>query len=91
LVDRGRVLRPVDAQDIYANPRAEFARLERSGALHKLAPSHLLAAISMLAGESVIFFGGTALGRSVVPDGRLSEDVDLIAVDRRNIRRRRMA
>lgn len=38
LLRRGRVLRPVDAEDIYSNPRAEFARLERSGALHRLAP-----------------------------------------------------
>jgi hypothetical protein len=44
LLDHGRVLRPVDAQDIYANPRAEFARLERGGALHKLAPG-LFAAV----------------------------------------------
>jgi hypothetical protein len=42
--------------------------------------SHLLAAISAVAGDSVIFFGGTALARSLVPDGRLSEDVDLLAV-----------
>ncbi|NMH96505.1 nucleotidyl transferase AbiEii/AbiGii toxin family protein [Pseudonocardia sp. K10HN5] len=33
-----------------------------------------------MAGDSVIFFGGTALARSLVPDGRLSEDVDLLAV-----------
>lgn len=45
--------------------------------------SHLLAAISAVAGDSVIFFGGTALARSLVPDGRLSEDVDLIAVGSR--------
>ena len=38
LVRRGRVLRPMDARDVYANPRAEFARLERRGALHRLAP-----------------------------------------------------
>lgn len=41
---RGRVLRPVDAEDIYSNPRAEFARLERAGALHRLAPG-LFAAV----------------------------------------------
>jgi hypothetical protein len=41
---RGRVLRPADAADVYANPRAEFARLERSGALHRLAPG-LFAAV----------------------------------------------
>jgi predicted transcriptional regulator of viral defense system len=38
LLRRGRVLRPVDAEDVYSNPRAEFARLERGGALHRLAP-----------------------------------------------------
>lgn len=32
--------------------------------------SHVLAAISAVAGESVIFFGGTALARSVLVDGR---------------------
>jgi predicted nucleotidyltransferase component of viral defense system len=31
--------------------------------------SHLLAALSIEAPDSVIFFGGTALARSIVPDG----------------------
>lgn len=44
--------------------------------------SHLLAAISSEAADDVVFFGGTALARTVLPDGRLSEDIDLIAVDR---------
>lgn len=44
LLARGRVLRPADAQDVYTNPRAEFARLERRGALHRLAPG-LFAAV----------------------------------------------
>jgi AbiEi antitoxin C-terminal domain len=44
LLRRGRVLRPVDAEDVYSNPRAEFARLERAGALHRLAPG-LFAAV----------------------------------------------
>ncbi|MGH3611479.1 MAG: nucleotidyl transferase AbiEii/AbiGii toxin family protein [Pseudonocardia sp.] len=52
--------------------------------------SHLLAAISAVAGDSVIFFGGTALARSLVPDGRLSEDVDLIAVGPRAALARRL-
>lgn len=43
LLARGRVLRPVDAQDIYTNPRADFARLERRGALHRLAPGLFVA------------------------------------------------
>ncbi|MBX9718254.1 MAG: nucleotidyl transferase AbiEii/AbiGii toxin family protein, partial [Microbacteriaceae bacterium] len=37
-----------------------------------------MAAIEGVAG--VVFFGGTALTRTVLPDLRLSEDIDLIAV-----------
>lgn len=37
LVRRGRVLRPVDAEGIYAHPRPEFQRLEEAGGLHRLA------------------------------------------------------
>ena len=43
LLRRGRVLRPADAEGVYSNPRSEFARLERSGALHRLAPGHFAA------------------------------------------------
>jgi hypothetical protein len=35
-----RVLRPVDAVRVYAHPRPEFARLERSGALRRVAPGY---------------------------------------------------
>jgi hypothetical protein len=42
--------------------------------------SHLLAALSAHAADAVVFFGGTALSRTFVPAGRLSEDIDLIAV-----------
>lgn len=45
--------------------------------------SHLLAAISAEAAEQIVFFGGTALARSLIPDGRLSEDIDLIATGTR--------
>ena len=41
--------------------------------------SHLLAALSRHLADDVIFFGGTALARSLAPDGRLSEDIDLLA------------
>jgi predicted transcriptional regulator of viral defense system len=37
LVRRGRVVRPVDAEGIYAHPRPEFRRLEEAGGLHRLA------------------------------------------------------
>ncbi|WP_031466028.1 hypothetical protein [Sciscionella sediminilitoris] len=35
-----RVLRPRDATGVYAHPRPEFARLERAGALHRLATGY---------------------------------------------------
>lgn len=41
--------------------------------------SHALAAIASLGASDVIFFGGTALARSLLTDVRLSEDIDLIA------------
>jgi len=40
LIRRGRVLRPADAHGVYAHPRPEFQRLERAGALHRLADGH---------------------------------------------------
>ncbi|HEV8558553.1 MAG TPA: type IV toxin-antitoxin system AbiEi family antitoxin [Actinophytocola sp.] len=35
-----RVLRPRDAEGVYAHPRPEFARLARGGALHRLAAGY---------------------------------------------------
>jgi hypothetical protein len=43
--------------------------------------SHLLAALPVLAPD-VVFFGGTALARTHLPGGRLSEDVDLYVASR---------
>ncbi|OLB77526.1 MAG: hypothetical protein AUI14_15830 [Actinobacteria bacterium 13_2_20CM_2_71_6] len=41
LARRGnRVIRPRDAADVYAHPRAELARLARSGAVRRLAPGY---------------------------------------------------
>lgn len=37
LAGPSRVLRPSDAEGVYAHPRPEFARLERAGALHRVA------------------------------------------------------
>jgi hypothetical protein len=34
---RRRVLRPQDAAEVYAHPRPEFARLQKTGVLHRLA------------------------------------------------------
>jgi Nucleotidyl transferase AbiEii toxin, Type IV TA system len=41
--------------------------------------SHVLAVIAARLPDAVIFFGGTALSRTHLVDGRLSEDVDLLA------------
>lgn len=50
--------------------------------------SHALAAISRIDDERLVFFGGTALSRTLLPDLRLSEDIDLIALaPRREIAR----
>jgi len=45
--------------------------------------SHLLAFLSRDFGERIHFIGGTALARTHLPHGRLSEDIDLIAVGSR--------
>ena len=45
--------------------------------------SHLLAVLSQRLPDAVVFFGGTALARTHLPDGRLSEDLDLLAVTQR--------
>ena len=45
--------------------------------------SHLLAFLSQHLGDRIHFIGGTALARTHLPSGRLSEDIDLIAVGER--------
>jgi predicted nucleotidyltransferase component of viral defense system len=47
--------------------------------------SHLLAFLSQNLDDRIQFIGGTALARTHLPDGRLSEDIDLIAIDDRKI------
>ena len=48
--------------------------------------SHLLAYLSRDFGDRIHFIGGTALARTHLPNGRLSEDIDLVAVgDRRSV------
>jgi predicted nucleotidyltransferase component of viral defense system len=42
--------------------------------------SHLLAFLSRNLSDRIHFIGGTALARTHLPDGRLSEDIDLIAI-----------
>ncbi|WP_454049526.1 nucleotidyl transferase AbiEii/AbiGii toxin family protein [Cellulomonas sp. Marseille-Q8402] len=41
--------------------------------------SHVLAALASVPTDDLVFFGGTALSRTLLPHGRLSEDIDLIA------------
>ena len=43
--------------------------------------SHLLAFLSKNFSDRIQFIGGTALARTHLPHGRLSEDIDLIAID----------
>lgn len=45
--------------------------------------SHALAALSRIESDRLLFFGGTALARTYLPDLRLSEDIDLIALSPR--------
>ena len=52
--------------------------------------SHTLAAISTVSTDEVVFFGGTALCRTHLPDHRLSEDIDLVALTDRSTIARRM-
>lgn len=42
--------------------------------------SHILAGLSRLPDDQLMFYGGTALSRSHLPDVRLSEDIDLMAL-----------
>lgn len=42
--------------------------------------SHMLAALSALGPDELVFFGGTALSRTHLPALRLSEGIDLIAL-----------
>lgn len=46
--------------------------------------SHVLSALSTVSTE-VVFFGGTALARTHLDGGRLSEDIDLLADDHREL------
>lgn len=47
--------------------------------------SHLLAAVSRGFGDRLHFIGGTALARTHLVNGRLSEDIDLVALDNRTV------
>jgi predicted nucleotidyltransferase component of viral defense system len=68
------MLDPTEAQTLAEQFGASSGQIARDHLI-----SHLLAALSTHAADQVIFFGGTALARALLPDGRLSEDIDLIA------------
>jgi len=68
------MLDPTEAQTLAEQFGASPGQIARDHLI-----SHLLAALSTHAADQVIFFGGTALARALLPDSRLSEDIDLIA------------
>jgi nucleotidyltransferase AbiEii toxin of type IV toxin-antitoxin system len=68
------VLRASEARAVADRFAASDSQIRRDHLI-----SHLLAALSEHAGDQIIFFGGTALSRTLLPNGRLSEDIDLIA------------
>lgn len=72
------MLSDADRQAVRAVFDADDAQVERDHLI-----SHALAAISADLADSVKFYGGTALARSFLPQGRLSEDIDLIATGTR--------
>jgi predicted nucleotidyltransferase component of viral defense system len=72
-------LQPDDLAAVMATFGVAEAQVRRDHAI-----SHILAALSRNGGDELIFFGGTALSRTYLLDGRLSEDIDLIAVDHRD-------
>ena len=72
-------LQPDDLAEVMATFGVAEAQVRRDHAI-----SHILAALGRHHREELIFFGGTALGRTYLLDQRLSEDIDLIAVDHRD-------
>lgn len=69
------MLDSVERDQVAAQFGVASAQIERDYVL-----SLLLAALARSFADDVIFFGGTALARTHLSQGRLSEDLDLIAV-----------
>lgn len=72
------MLDPAEATRVAAFFGASDSQIRRDHLL-----SRLLAAAGGYTGGRILFFGGTALARAYVPDGRLAEDFDLVALDDR--------
>lgn len=66
-----------------AKVREEFSSTEAQ-VLRDHAISHVLASLQNIKTE-MVFFGGTALSRTFLPEGRLSEDIDLYSADRKKL------
>ncbi len=64
-----------DRERVKAEFSADDSQVERDHLI-----SHILAELSTGMRQQLKFYGGTALSRSYLPHGRLSEDIDLIAV-----------
>lgn len=76
---RPRALLPVEAAEV-----AEQFGVGHEQVLRDHAISHALAALSTVEGAGstdgeLVFFGGTALSRTILPTLRLSEDIDLLS------------
>ena len=74
----GEELDPIEAQAVAAGFGVAVEQVRRDHLI-----SHILAALGRAHRDQLIFFGGTALARTHLPDGRLSEDIDLIAIGAR--------
>lgn len=61
-----------------SSPRDSVSHRNKSERDHLI--SHLLGFLSDRFGDRIHFIGGTALARTHLPDGRLSEDIDLVAI-----------
>jgi predicted nucleotidyltransferase component of viral defense system len=66
------MLSPEDRAAVADRFGADDSQIERDHLI-----SHLLVGLAELVGDTVVFFGGTALSRTHLPEGRLSEDIDL--------------
>jgi Nucleotidyl transferase AbiEii toxin, Type IV TA system len=71
------MLQPTDRARVAETFGADDAQIVRDHFI-----SHLLLGLAELEPTGAVFFGGTALARTHVPTSRLSEDIDLYAVDR---------
>lgn len=72
------MLHPDDRSDVAMRFGADDSQVARDHLV-----SHLLAGLEAIAGDEVVFSGGTALARTHLSCGRLSEDIDLYTVGNR--------